>query len=66
MVDEELVHTTNDDQQGQEDYHGRGHGEECGHQGHGRAHVNPLQPIVKHAYHLRPQRKRKAHSCCTY
>ena len=51
MVDEELVHIANDDQQGQEDYRCQGHGEGRGHQGHGRAHVNPLQPIVKHAYH---------------
>ena len=53
MVGEELIPTTNYDQQGQEDYRGQGYS-----QGRGRrrdqAHVSPIKPMVEHAYHQRP------------
>ena len=40
MVDKELVPTTNDDKQGQVDYHGRAHGRRCG-QGRGGSICQP-------------------------
>ena len=65
MVHEELVHIENDDQQGQKTNRGRGHGRGCGRRrgrgAHGGLHVSPIEPIVEHTYHGRPQQKRKAH-----
>ena len=66
MIDEELVHIENDDQQGQKNDRGRGHGRRRGCGTHGGLHVSPIDPIVEHAYHGRPQRKRKAPSCSTH
>ena len=61
LVDEELVHIANNDQQGQKTNHGRGRGRRRGHGAHGGLHVSPIEPIVEHTYHGRPQQKRKAH-----
>ncbi|KAL6324572.1 hypothetical protein AAG906_013384 [Vitis piasezkii] len=70
LVDEELVHIANDDQRGQKNdrgrQHGRGHGRRRGCRAHGGVHVSPIEPIVEHAYHGRPQRKRKAPLCNTH
>ena len=70
MVDEKLVHIANDDQQGQKtdrgQGHGRGRGRRHGRGAHGGIHVSPKEPIVEHAHHRRPQRKRKAPSCGTH
>lgn len=65
MVDKELVPTTNDDKQGQVDYHGRAHGRRRG-QGRGGAYVNPIELMVEHAYHQYPQWKKKAPLCSTH
>ena len=66
LVDEELVHIANDDLQGQKNDCRRGHGwgrsRRRGHRAHGGVHVSPIEPIVEHAYHGRPQQKRKASS----
>ena len=66
LVDEELVHIANDDQQGQKTYRGRGRGRRRGRGAHGGLHVSPIKPIVEHTHHRRPLRKRKALSCCTH
>ncbi|KAL6312530.1 hypothetical protein AAG906_021245 [Vitis piasezkii] len=66
LVDEELVHIENDDQQGQKNDRGRGRGRRRGRGTHGGLHVSPIEPIVEHAYHGHPQRKRKAPSCGTH
>ena len=66
LVDEELVHIANDDQQGQKTNRGRGHGQGRGHGAHGGLHVSLIEPIVEHEHHRRPQRKRKAPSCGTH
>ena len=66
LVDEELVHIANNDQQGQKTNHGRGRGRRRGHGAHGGLHVSPIEPIVEHAHHRRPLRKRKALSCNTH
>ena len=70
LVHEELVHIANDDQQGQKTNrgqgHGRGRGRRRGRGAHGGLHVSPIEPIVEHAHHRRPQRKRKAPSCGTH
>ncbi|KAL6339402.1 hypothetical protein AAG906_032934 [Vitis piasezkii] len=59
LVHEELVHIENDDQQRQKTNRGRGHA-------HGGLHVSPIEPIVEHAHHRHPLRKRKAPSCGTH
>ena len=59
LVDE-LVHIANDDQQGQKNDRGRGRGRRRGREAHGGLHVSPIDPIVEHAFHIHPQRKRKA------
>ncbi|KAL6322259.1 hypothetical protein AAG906_005223 [Vitis piasezkii] len=70
LVDEELVHIANDDQQGQKTNLGRGHGRGRGRRrgpgAHGVLHVSPIKPIVEHAHHKRPLQKRKASSCGTH
>ena len=70
LVDEELVHIENDDQQGQKTNRGRGHGLGRGRRrgpgAHGGLNVSPIEPIVEHAHHRRPLRKRKALSCNTH
>ena len=55
LVDEELVHITNDNQRGQKNGRGRGRGRRHGRRAHGGVHVSPIKPIVEHAYHGRPQ-----------
>ena len=66
LVDEELGHKGNDDQRGQKNDHGRGHGTRHDCQVHREVHVSPIEPIVEHAYHGRPQLKRKTLSCGTH
>ncbi|RVW83520.1 hypothetical protein CK203_054201 [Vitis vinifera] len=70
LVHEELVHIANDDQQGQKTNRGRGHGRGRGRRrgrgAHGGLHVSPIEPLVEHAHHRRPLRKRKAPSCDTH
>ena len=74
LVHEELVHIANDDQQGQKTNRGRGHGRghgrgrgrRRGRGAHGGLHVSPIEPLVEHAHHRRPLRKRKAPSCGTH
>ena len=66
LVDEELVHIANDDQQGQKTYRGRGRGRRHGRGAHGGLHVSPIKPIVEHTHHRCPLRKRKAPSCGTH
>ena len=66
LVDEELVHIANDNQQGQKNDSGWGHGKRCGHRAHGGVHIIPIEPIVEHSYHGHPQRKRKTPSCGTH
>ena len=66
LVHEELVHIANDDQQGQKTNRGRGHGRGRGRGAHGGLHVSPIEPLVEHAHHRRPQRKRKTLSCGTH
>ncbi|RVX02742.1 Serine/threonine-protein phosphatase 7 long form-like [Vitis vinifera] len=70
LVHEELVHIANDDQQGQKTNRGRGHGRGRGRRrgrgAHGGLHVSPIEPLVEHAHHRRPLRKRKAPSCGTH
>ncbi|KAL6320844.1 hypothetical protein AAG906_008844 [Vitis piasezkii] len=70
LVHEKLVHIANDDQQGQKTNRGRGHGRGRGRRrgrgAHGGLHVSPIEPIVEHAHHRRPLRKRKAPSCGTH
>ncbi|RVW94916.1 Serine/threonine-protein phosphatase 7 long form-like [Vitis vinifera] len=70
LVHEELVHIANDNQQGQKTNRGRGHGRGRGRRRgrgtHGGLHVSPIEPIVEHAHHRRPLRKRKAPSCGTH
>ena len=66
LVYEELVHIANDDQQGQKTNRGRGHGQGRGHGAHGGLHVSLIEPIVEHAHHRCPLRKRKALSCSTH
>ena len=64
------THIANDDQQGQKTNRGRGHGRgrgrRHGHGAHGGLHVSPIEPLVEHAHHRRPLRKRKAPSCGTH
>ncbi|RVW33626.1 Serine/threonine-protein phosphatase 7 long form-like [Vitis vinifera] len=70
LVHEELVHIANDDQQGKKTNRGRGHGRGRGRRrgrgAHEGLHVSPIEPIVEHAHHRRPLRKRKASSCGTH
>ncbi|KAL6346040.1 hypothetical protein AAG906_025320 [Vitis piasezkii] len=72
LVDEELVHIANDNQRGQKNDSGRGHGRRCGHRAHGGGggregvHVSPIEPIVEHSYHGHPQWKMKTSSCGTH
>ncbi|KAL6342251.1 hypothetical protein AAG906_006874 [Vitis piasezkii] len=70
LVHEELVHIANDDQQGQKTNRGRGHGRGRGRRrgrgAHGGLHVSPIEPLLEHAHHRRPLRKRKAPSCGTH
>ena len=55
LVDEELVHITNDNQRGQKNDRGRGRSRRHGRRAHGGVHVSPINPIMEHAYHGRPQ-----------
>ena len=66
LVHEELVHIANDDQQRQKTNRGRGRGGRRGRGAHGGLHVSPIEPIVEHAHHRCPLRKRKALSCSTH
>ena len=66
LVDDELVHIANDDQQGQKNDRSQGHDRRCGCRAHRGVHVSPIEPIVEHAYHGRPQWNRKAPSCGTH
>ena len=66
LVDDELIHIANDDQQGQKNDSGRGRDRRRGCRAHRGVHVSPIEPIVEHAYHGRPQWKRKAPSCGTH
>ena len=66
LVDDELVHIANDDQQGQKNDRGRGRDRRRGCRAHRGVHVSPIEPIVEHAYHERPQRKKKTPSCGTH
>ena len=66
LVDEKLVHIENDDQQEQKNDRGGGHGQGRGRRAHGGVHVNPIEPIMEHAYHGHPQRKMKTSSCGTH
>ena len=65
---EELVPTTNVDQERQDDDHGRGRGRRCGRRHglreHERVHASPIEPMVGH--HGCLIRKRKAPSCGTH
>ena len=58
LVDEELVHIVNNDQQGQKNdrgrEHGRGRGRGHGFQAHGEVHVSSIEPIMEHAHHGHP------------
>ena len=66
LVDKELVYIANDDQQGQKTDRGRGRGRRRGRGAHGGLRVSPIEPLVEHAHHRRPLRKRKAPSCGTH
>ncbi|KAL6343142.1 hypothetical protein AAG906_020931 [Vitis piasezkii] len=66
LVDEELVHIANDDQQGQKTDSGRGRGRRRGRGAHGGLRVSSIKLIVEHAHHRHPQRKMKAPSCDTH
>ncbi|KAL6335104.1 hypothetical protein AAG906_026484 [Vitis piasezkii] len=49
-----------------EDDRSRGHGRRRDCQVHREVHVSPIEPIVEHAYHGRPQLKWKTPSCSTH
>ena len=66
LVDDELVHIANDDQQGQKTYRGGGRGRRRGRGAHEGLHVSPIKPLVEHTHHRRQLRKRKAPSCGTH
>ena len=66
LVDDELVHIANDDQQGQKNDRSQGHDRRCGCRAHRGVHVSPIEPIVEHAYHGRPQQKKKTPLCGTH